>query len=441
LSRDREAEYRAGKAIRERVPRSVHARFEPPESRPDPLAILAASDEGRLPNLLPIRYARMAQNPFGFFRGAASIMANDLAATPTSGLRTQIGGDAHLANFGAFATPERRKVFDINDFDETVRGPWEFDLKRLTASVVVAGRQLGFRKGTVASVALACARTYRERMLEFATMHVLEVWYARLDESELARALASGERRPTRDSASAAFPDLALGDDGAVLGIADKPPLLFHPPDAADFRAHALATLHAYRHTLVPERRDLFDRFDFVDAAYKVVGVGSVGTRCAIALLVAADGDRLILQLKEARSSVHEPFVGKSGFADDGERVVVGQRAMQTASDLFLGWARGADGRTYYVRQLRDAKVQADIEDMTASEFERYAALCAHALARGHAKAGGNAASIAGYLGRGTAFDEALVAFATAYADCNERDYASLLAAVRAGRIEVASAA
>jgi uncharacterized protein (DUF2252 family) len=373
----------------------------------------------------------MLASPFAFFRGSASIMARDLQGTPDSGIRTQICGDAHVANFGGFATPERNLVFDVNDFDETTPGgAWEWDVKRLAASVAIAGAHLNLRARDVDAAVLAAIRRYRERMGVYARMHVLDVWYARIDEASLAEAVRLAAAR----SGTRAFSNL-VDTEGSPPHIRDRKPLVFHPENAAEFIATVVGTFARYRHSLAVERRSLFDRFNFIDAAYKVVGVGSVGTRCAVALFLAAEGDPLLLQIKEARASVYEPFVGASGFADDGERVVVGQRLMQAASDLFLGWARADDGRTYYVRQLHDAKTGADIERMTARELAHYASLCGWALARAHAKAGGDAVRIAGYLGRGASFDDALAAFAHVYAAQNERDYAALVAAKHAGRL------
>jgi uncharacterized protein (DUF2252 family) len=390
----------------------------------------------------------MRQSPFTFFRGAASIMAADLAQTPISGIRTQICGDAHLLNFGAFGTPERNDVFDVNDFDETIAGPWEFDLKRLVTSVVIAGRHLALRTAECEAAALACARSYRQRMFEYAGRHVLDVWYARLDERLLAEVVRSAqERRRSRESPTKArsstsahlYPHVS-GADGTRRQIVDQPPLIFHPDDREAFQVEVSAGFKHYRDSLPTERRALVDRFRLVDAAYKVVGVGSVGTRCLIMLLVAGEDDLLILQAKEARHSVHEAFVGSCGFTQDGERVVTGQRLTQAASDLFLGWWRDDEGHDFYVRQLRDMKTSANVEHMSAEELHDYAFICGWALARAHAKAGGESGIIAGYLGRGDAFDQALAVFASDYADQNERDYQALMVAIKAGRVLAAPA-
>jgi uncharacterized protein (DUF2252 family) len=446
-SREPVARLAAGKAVRLRAPRSLHAHWQPGAERFDPLDVLQKDDEHRLPQLLPVRYARMVRSPFTFYRGAASIMARDLTRTPISGIRTQICGDCHLLNFGAFGTPERNYVFDVNDFDETIGGPWEFDVKRLATSFVVAGRSLALRSGECEEAALAVLRSYRERMFDYANRHVLDVWYARLDEVALAQVVRSAqERRSLGDAPAKArvatsahvFPRVT-GPENGRRRIVDQPPQLFHPPDAEGFMRMVRATFARYRDSLPRERRALFDRFRLADAAYKVVGVGSVGTRCMVALFLAGEDDPLVLQVKEARRSVHEPFVGECGFRDQGERVVVGQRLMQAASDVFLGWSRDDDGHDYYFRQLRDLKTSANIDRMTADDLRRYAVICGWALARAHAKAGGESAMIAGYLGRGDVFDRAVLTFALDYADQNERDHAALLAAVKAGRISVAS--
>ena len=437
----------AGKAARARAPRSAHAHWQPGPERSDPVDVLQEDDATRLPQLVPVRYARMVPSPFTFYRGAAAIMARDLATTPFSGIRTQICGDCHLLNFGAFGTPERNYVFDVNDFDETIWGPWEFDVKRLATSFVIAGRHLALRPGEIEAAALACLRSYRERTFEYASRHVLDVWYARLDEVALAQAVRSAqERRRLGDAPGKAraatsvhlFPRITDPEHGR-RHIVDQPPQVFHPPDAEAFLEMVRATFARYRDSLPEALRALLDRFRLVDAAYKVVGVGSVGTRCMIGLFLADEDDPLILQVKEARRSVHEAFVGDCGFRDEGERVVVGQRLMQAASDVFLGWARDDEGHDYYFRQLRDLKTSANVDRMTAEDLRDYAIICGWALARAHAKAGGEAAMIAGYLGRGDVFDRAVVAFAHGYADQNERDYAALQAAVKAGRITVAS--
>jgi uncharacterized protein (DUF2252 family) len=432
-----EAACAEGRSARQRAPRSSHAAWSPGSGRADPVDTLANDDCGRLPELLPIRYQRMLVSPFAFYRGAASIMARDLQATPVSGIRTQICGDAHIANFGGFATPERNLVFDVTDFDETTPdGAWEWDLKRLVTSVAIAGRHLNFGVREIDAALLLALRQYREHTRTYAGMSVLAVWYARIDEAALAEAVRLAAAR----NGARAFSSL-VDTDGDPPRIRDRKPLVFRPDDPAVFIAHVRDAFERYRRSLTAERRTLFERFRFVDAAYKVVGVGSVGTRCAVALFVADEGDRLLLQMKEARASVYEPFVGRVRANDHGERVVEGQRLMQASSDLFLGWTRAADGRTYYLRQLRDEKTGADIERMTERELAQYASLCAWALARAHAKSSGNAAQIAGYLGRSNRFDEAVAAFAHAYAVQNEQDYAALIEAGKAGRLPASTSA
>jgi uncharacterized protein (DUF2252 family) len=434
----------AGRALRSRASRRSQATWRPGSDRPDPIEILQQNDAGRLVDLLPIRYGRMLASPFTFYRGAAAIMASDLAPLPISGIRTQICGDGHLLNFGGFGTPEREFVFDVNDFDETTLGAWEWDLKRLVTSVIIAGRHLRLQASDTQAAAVECAAAYREHVRSYATMRVMEVWYARLDEKRLAEIVRSAEERrqyhasikkAKTESRSHAFPRFAQNAHGS-LAIVDEPPLLYHPNDAAPFIEMVRGTFDAYRATLPDDRRALFDRFALRDAAYKVVGVGSVGTRCLIALFTAADDDPLVLQMKEARASVFETYADAPKYDCEGERVVTGQRSLQAASDVFLGFAKASDGHDYYIRQLRDMKTSADVDDMSAIALQDYARFCGWALARAHAKASGSAAMIAGYLGRSSAFDEAIVEFGQAYATQNERDYDVLVDAVRNGKVK-----
>ncbi len=428
----------AGREARETCPRSSHAGWSAAPDRADPVAVLAQDDIGRLPQLLPIRYARMRASPFTFYRGAASIMARDLATTPVSGFHTQLCGDAHLLNFGAYASPERRLVFDVNDFDETLHGPWEWDLKRLATSVVVAGRHLRLRRSCIEKALRACVRSYCDHMAEYARMPVLDVWYARLDQDQLVDIVRSAnDRRAGAPSlspvAAHASPDVARSP-GRPLTIVDRPPLIFHPDPSDRFRTDVVEIFRRYRETLRPEYRSLFERFEFADAAYKVVGVGSVGTRCLIALFAAGD-DTLLLQVKEARRSALAPYLGGSEKTDEGRRVVNGQRAMQAVSDIFLGWTRDDDGHDFYIRQAHDMKTSANVDRMDYEALRMYVSLCGWALARAHAKAGGGAKEIAAYLGRGQRFTRALGEFAEAYADQNERDYERLIAAIDDGRV------
>ncbi|GAA4865163.1 DUF2252 domain-containing protein [Kitasatospora terrestris] len=448
-----------GRAARKRSPRSGHAEYRPAEDRPDPLEILQGQSSRRVPELVPIRYSRMSESPFRFYRGAAAIMASDLAATPDSGIRAQLCGDAHMLNFRLLASPERRLLFDINDFDETLPGPWEWDVKRLAASLVIAGRANGFDDDERADVVRATVRSYRESMIRFAGMRDLDVWYARMEadhlqelaadkiakrgRKSLARALVKAR---TRDSLQV-FEKLTEEVDGQ-LRIAADPPLLVPIGDLLpEVERSALTELFAglverYSGTLASDRRTLLRDFRLVDAARKVVGVGSVGTRCWIFLLLGRDGrDPLFLQAKEADTSVLAPHVGASAYKNQGERVVSGQRLMQAASDIFLGWERveGIDGRRrdFYVRQLRDWKGIAVAEQMVPTGMRAFGELCGFTLARAHARSGDRIA-IAAYLGGGQSFDRALAEFAEAYADQNERDHAALLEAVRSGRLPAA---
>jgi len=439
-----EQRYQAGKALRAEVSRRSHAGWEPPRGRPDPVDVLIESSKGRLPNLLPIRYGRMLQSPFTFYRGAAAVMAADLARTPKTGVRVQACGDCHLLNFGGFMTPERRHIFDINDFDETLPAPWEWDVKRLAASFVIAGRNNRFAARDCRAAASAAVRAYREHMAAFAVMHALDVWYARLDSAvenlkdpEMERFYRRMLRKEAHRDAASEFARLAHGGKGRPR-IIDDPPLIYHSKQEKDpaFWPNMMRTVERYRSSLPDDRRVLFDRYQLCDVAVKVVGVGSVGTLCGVALFLARGDDPLFLQIKEARASVLEPYAGKSVYPNHGERVVIGQRLMQAASDIFLGWTHGDRGRNFYLRQLRDMKLKPVIEIMKPVNLVRYGGVCGWALARAHARSG-DPAVIAGYIGKRTTFDQAITEFADAYADQNERDHAALVAAVRAGHIAV----
>ena len=445
-----------GRKARAEVPRSNHAEFVPAPDRPDPVELLQGDDASRVPELLPIRYGRMAVSAFTFFRGAALPMAADLAGTPRTGLVAQICGDAHLANFGVFASPERRLVFDINDFDETLPGPWEWDIKRLATSLEVAGRDNGYSTKQRHSIVLAAVAAYRLAMAEFAEKTALEVWYAHTDETALeargGKLGGTGRKRLSRSIAKARTKDnlgalgrFAGGQDGRSEIVADPPlivplrDLVEEGTDIAELKEQLLAMLDAYRTSLEPERRALLDQYRLVDFARKVVGVGSVGTRSWMALLLGDhQRDPLFLQAKEAGPSVLEQFVGPSEYDNAGQRVVVGQRLMQAVSDIFLGWVRvkGIDGQTrdFYLRQLRDWKGSAEIEAMVPAGMQAYGELCGWTLARAHARSGDRIA-IAAYLGSGPAFDVALGEFAQAYADQNEDDYQALTDAIRSGRV------
>jgi uncharacterized protein (DUF2252 family) len=435
----------AGKALREECPRGSHARVVVgTRGERDVVALIEASNEDRLENLVPVRHGRMLQSPFAFFRGGAAIQAYDLADTPTSGIEVIACGDCHLLNFGGFATPERNIVFDINDFDETAIAPFEWDLKRLAASFAVAARSRDFRPDQVREIAVESVAAYRKSMRERSRHHVLESWYSRItaddvlallshDPEALARSqkiLAKGQRQTSEH----VFEKLTTLRDGTPR-IADQPPLLYHPPDAETTDAVIETFFAAYRKTLPEERRLLFLRFSLADVALKVVGVGSVGTRCYIALFMADVDDPLFLQVKEARHSVLESYTGKGRVEHNGQRVVIGQRMMQSASDIFLGWTTGPAGRDYYVRQLRDMKMSAQVEAQSPQTMRSYAKLCGMTLARAHDKAG-DAATIAGYLGNSDAFDQALGDYAIAYADQVERDYETFRKAVWSGRLK-----
>jgi uncharacterized protein (DUF2252 family) len=436
----------AGKRLREKVSRESHVAWRAPANRADPLAILKAADATRLAELVPVRYGRMLASPFTFYRGSAAVMAADLASTPVSGLHVQACGDAHLLNFGGFATPERRIVFDVNDLDETLPAPWEWDVKRLVASFVLAARSNGLSDAVGRDCARACARSYRQRMRTFATMDVLQIWYASIDADDVlamvppARRAAVSKRiakATERSGSEMVFPKL-VHHVGEEPRIRDNPPLIFHPDEArsAGYMEMIRASLNAYRETLPEDRRVLYDRLHLVDIAVKAVGIGSVGTMCAVVLCMTTAGRPFFLQIKEANASVLEPYAGASAYPHHGQRVVIGQRLMQSASDIFLGWVTGPKGRHFYIRQLRDAKLSALVETFDAEMLTVYAKLCGWALARAHAKAG-DPWTIGGYLGKGGAFDAAMAKFALAYADQAERDHAALKAAVAAGTVDV----
>ena len=438
--------YEMGRRLRDKCPRASHAVWKAPDNRPDPIQLLEESSKGRIPELVPIRYGRMLQTPFTFFRGAALNMAADLAGTPASGLRVQACGDCHLLNFGAFATPERRVIFDINDLDETLPAPWEWDLKRLATSFVLACRNNGFSEGRARDAALACAASYRERMAEFSKMPALDVWYATLDVEKLLPTIKDKEARRRLEARLAKararsvlehdFPNLAEVA-GGMPTIKENPPLIYHWRARGDrHMTNVRRALDRYRETLPEHRRALFDRFKLMDIAIKVVGIGSVGTACFVMLLMAGEHDPLFLQVKQARPSVLEAYAGKSVHPNNGQRVVTGCYLMQSASDLFLGWTDGPRGEHYYICQLKDMKIKPLVELLTPSVMIGYAGACGWALARAHARSG-EPAKISGYLGKGDKFDKAVAAFSIAYADQSERDHKILLKAARSGRLKV----
>lgn len=450
----------SGKAARKDVPRHIHGEWEPAPHRPDPVDLLEDQAASRVPELVPIRYGRMLISPFAFFRGGAYLMAWDLAERSCTTLHAQLCGDAHLSNFGVFAAPDRRLIFSVNDFDETLPGPFEWDLKRLVASFAVAGRDRGFEDKLRSTVNRTVSGSYRRAMREFAAMRNLDLWYARVDVDELARDLRSSasaaqRKRLDKDLAKArakdslrAFGKLTRLVDGEPRIISD-PPLIVPIEELVEVGDESLVDerfrmlIRAYRRTLPMDRRRLLERYRYVHAARKVVGVGSVGTRAWIVLMLGRDDeDPLFVQAKEAEPSVLEPFLGKSEFSNHGQRVVEGQRLMQAASDIMLGWLRtpGIDGeeRDFYIRQLWDAKGSAAVETMEPSGMVAYAQLCGSTLARAHARSS-DAVAIAAYLGSGDNWERALDAFAEAYADQNERDYEALRQAAAAGRVKAES--
>ncbi|MFJ3925280.1 DUF2252 domain-containing protein [Streptomyces sp. NPDC090022] len=450
-----------GRAARKRAPRSGHGDFEPAANRPDPVDVIEGQSATRLPDLVPIRYGRMTQSPFRFYRGAAAIMAGDLAGTQDSDLRVQLCGDAHMLNFRLLGSPERNLLFDINDFDETLPGPWEWDVKRLATSLVIAGRENGYSDAERATVVRRAVRSYREQIRRFAAMRNLDVWYARLDADRLqelaAESLRTRGRRILSETLSKArgrdslqaFEKLTeeVGGERRFVTVPHLiTPLAELMPDKerAVLEEQIRDLIERYGHTLPPDRQHLLRQYTVVDMARKVVGVGSVGTRCWVVLLLGRDGaDPLILQAKEAGESVLAAHAGASEYASQGERVVAGQRLMQAASDIFLGWNRvhGIDGRErdFYLRQLRDWKAIAEPSRMEPRGMGLFAEVCGYTLARGHARSGDRIA-IAAYLGRRDVFDHALVEFAEGYADLNERDHRALVDAVAAGRVAAVAA-
>jgi uncharacterized protein (DUF2252 family) len=430
-----------GKALRKEVPRSSYAHWSPQPGRPDPIACLEDSNRGRLPNLIPIRYSRMKKSAFTYFRGFPSMMAYDLGTgRPATGIVVQSCGDCHLENFGIYATPERNVVFDINDFDETTPAPWEWDVQRLAASIEIAARVNGSSEKQTLKAVLGAVSAYREKMLESAQMTRLQSWYSRIDASEFLNQTNILELRRAK------LPNAAPDDshelvaeqytEGKGLGtkIADKPPKVFHPPPDGEVIGDAREVFARYKRSLRDDLQLLFGAYELKDLAIKVVGLGSVGTRCAVALLMANDEDALILQIKEARPSILAPYAGASKYENSGQRVVAGQLLMQSASDIFLGWSDSDDGHHFYIRQLSDMKWSANVTTMSASELQSYAALCGQVLAVAHARSG-NAGLIASYLGSSSTFDAAVAEFANSYAEQVLEDYEVFLHALETGRL------
>jgi len=440
--RSREERIQIGKSLRERLPRSRHAIWQPPAAGREPIEIIEASNRGRLQELIPIRYGRMLRSPFTFLRGSAALMAYDLATTPKTDIIVQACGDCHLLNFGFFATPERNLVFDINDFDETLPAPWEWDLKRLVVSFVIAGRDSDLSDRESKAAAINCARSYREHLREYSRLSPLEVWYTRIGVEQVIEMAPDEKTRKIREQMMTKareriiehlYPKIVTQTAGRNRFV-DQPPILYHVNEP-DWETLVREGLEDYRQSLPEERRVLFDRYRLEDFALKVVGIGSVGTRCYIALLFSEDNHPLILQVKEACPSVLEPYTAKSQYENQGQRVVTGQRLMQSSSDIFLGWTQGRRGNNFYLRQLRDMKFSLPIEGVSAAQLQRYAEFCGWTLARAHAKSG-DAATISGYLGKGDQFDLAMGEFAIAYAEQTEQDHAALVEAVKTGRVE-----
>ena len=429
-----------GRALRDKCSRISHGEWSASKGRRDPVEILIEQGQHRLPELLPLRYSRMRASPFAFLRGGAAVMAADLASLPSTGLRAQAAGDCHCLNFGGFATAERRLAFDINDFDETAVAPWEWDVKRLATSFAVAALDR-FDIPTRTALAAAVGRSYRQTMAEMAAMPVLDAWYRALTLDDDATAATAGITAHDLHKADKALVHAVEIADirhrgKTVPRIADVPPLVYHPPadEAAAFHADVEAMLPGYASSLTPERRTLLARYRLADTAYKVVGVGAVGTLCGVMLMVSGDGEALYLQFKEATASVLEAHAGPSPYSHPGERVLRGQRLLQAAGDILLGFTTGPRGRPVYVRQLRDAKIKPQVEIMESKDMQRYAATCGSVLARAHSRSG-DAVMLSGYLGKNDDFDRAIAAFALTYADQTRRDHTALIDAIASGRL------
>lgn len=435
-----------GQTLREAFPRESHAGWKAPADREDPIKVLEQSNQGRLTELTPIRYGRMSVTPFTFFRGSAALMAMDLGTVAHTGIRVQVCGDCHLLNFGAFATPERNVIFDLNDFDETLPAPWEWDLKRLAVSFVLLARERGFKPKSAEDAAEAVTRAYRKKIFEFSKMSILDIWYAKLDwmsviektgDPELQKRrkdkLKKAKKRSIQDYH---FPRMTQEKDGSYT-FRDNPPFLYHyeKNEQKKFFDQIGKALDVYKSSLQEDKQRLFDRYRLRDAAIKVVGIGSVGTLCGVALMLAPDDEPLILQIKEARESVLEPYAGKSTFENHGQRVVAGQRIIQSATDIFLGWTQFDDGRNFYIRQLRDMKIKPEPDLWDEDQMIAIAKVMGHILARAHARTG-DATMISGYLGEEAVFDQAIASFAVEYADQMETDFEKFTSAIKKGKIE-----
>jgi uncharacterized protein (DUF2252 family) len=442
----RSERYEMGKQLRKKCPRSSHATFSPPANRPSQLEMMKESEKGRVEKLLPMRHGRMAASPFTFYRGSALNMAIDLAKTPSTGVYVQACGDAHLCNFGGFATPERNIIFSINDLDETLPAPWEWDVKRLAASFVVASQHNGIGKSDAKDALLQCIRSYRKYMDEYSQMRIMDLWHHSLSADMMIGKLddpamrARGEKRIAKERgrsiAEEIFPQLARGT-GNISYIQDQLPSIFHAEGytPGEITKIFYDAFELYRKSLPPVYSFLLNRYQLKDAAIKVVGVGSVGTLCWVFLLMTGNGEPLFLQAKEARPSVLEAFAGKSIYANHGERVINGYRLMQPFSDPFLGWTEGKFGRHYFFRQLRDIKISLKVETFGKAEMINFAEWCGQALALSHARSG-DAALLSGYMGKSDSFDQAITDFSFAYAEQNEKDYDALMKAIKTGKLE-----
>jgi uncharacterized protein (DUF2252 family) len=442
----RDERYEMGKQLRKSCPRSSHAQWKPPANRPDPVDLIIESDKGRIQKLVPLRHGRMGRTPFTFYRGAALNMASDLSGTPVSGINVQACGDAHLCNFGGFATPERNIIFSINDLDETLPGPWEWDIKRLAASFVVAGRNNNLSNDAARNTVLECVKSYRENMMIFSEMKTMELWHYSLGPDQLLtklkdpdikrRGIKRIEKERSRSIAEEIFPQIAKGS-GKTTFIKDQLPSIFHWEDHSPGEVVKIVkdAFDLYKTSLPPGFSHLLDRYELKDIVIKVVGVGSVGTACWVLLLMTGDSDPLFIQAKEARRSVLEAYAGKSIYPNNGQRVVYGYRLLQPFSDPFLGWTAGVEGRHFFFRQLRDVKISIKVETFGKSEMLSYADWCGQALALSHARSG-DAAMLSGYMGSSDTFDQAIAEFSLAYADQNDKDHASLIRAIKSGKIE-----
>jgi uncharacterized protein (DUF2252 family) len=438
--------YEIGKKIRKTCPRSFHAKWESPRDRPDPVDLIKESNNDRIPKLIPLRHGRMGVSPFTFYRGAALNMASDLAGTPVTGMRVQACGDAHLCNFGAFATPERNVIFSINDLDETLPAPWEWDVKRLAASFIVASRNNNLNDTAARETVLECVRSYRENMMTFSEMKTMELWHYALGPDQLVsklkdpelkrRGLKRLEKEKARSIAEEIFPQIAKGAGNSRF-IEDQLPSIFHweSHSPGEVVQETKDAFELYIESLPPGFNHLLNRYELKDMVIKVVGVGSVGTLCWVLLLMTGDGDPLFLQAKEARKSVLEAYAGKSIYPNSGQRIVYGYRLMQPFSDPFLGWTAGKAGRHFFFRQLRDIKISMKVETFGKKEMKIFAGWCGRALALSHARSG-DAAMLSGYMGKSDAFDQAIAKFSIAYAAQNEKDYTSFKKAIKSGRIE-----